>query len=150
MSVLTDQTAASGQRSLMITDAPGLDKTYNPHFMYRGMNYKQGRVVNAFHLATMHRMADLATALGKDEEAREARTRARNTDAEFQRQLFDPQRGLYRDGIGTDHVSLHANLFPLAGLQTAETKVVVDAGDHTEKDLLIRLPDNGHDLLLVA
>ena len=37
-----------------------------------------------------------------------------STLAAFQQQLFDPQSGLYRDGVGTGHTSLHANLFPLA------------------------------------
>ena len=28
--------------------------------------------------------------------------------------MFDPRRGIYVDGIGSSHASLHANLFPLA------------------------------------
>ena len=28
--------------------------------------------------------------------------------------MIDPTTGTYRDGIDTDHRSLHANLFPLA------------------------------------
>ncbi|MFA7493997.1 MAG: alpha-L-rhamnosidase C-terminal domain-containing protein, partial [Proteiniphilum sp.] len=32
----------------------------------------------------------------------------------FNRYLFDNKRGVYIDGIGTDHASLHANMFPLA------------------------------------
>jgi hypothetical protein len=71
-------------------------------------------VVNAFHLAALSRMAELALALGKVEEAEAYEARAQKTHAEFQRRLFDPQRGLYLDGVGTDHISLHANLFPLA------------------------------------
>lgn len=71
-------------------------------------------VVNAFHLAAMKRMAQLARALGKDKEADDFDSRVRRTRAEFQRQLFDSQSGLYRDGIGTDHSSHHANFFPLA------------------------------------
>ncbi len=71
-------------------------------------------VVNAFHLEAMKRMAQLARALGKDDEAGDFESRARSTHGEFQRQLFDSQTGLYRDGIGTDHSSHHANFFPLA------------------------------------
>ena len=42
--------------------------------------------------------------------------------------LFDPARGLYRDGEGTDHASVHANLFPLAfGLVPAEHAAGVSA-----------------------
>jgi hypothetical protein len=32
---VTEETAASGKRSLKITDAPGLQYTYNPHFCYK-------------------------------------------------------------------------------------------------------------------
>jgi len=71
-------------------------------------------VVNAFHLAAMKRMAELALALGEVDEAEEFGAHARRTHAQFQRRLFDSERGLYRDGVNTDHISLHANLFPLA------------------------------------
>jgi hypothetical protein len=71
-------------------------------------------VVNAFHLRALALMADLAAALGREAEAAEYRERERSGRAAFQRALFDPARGLYRDGEGTDHVSAHANLFPLA------------------------------------
>ncbi len=71
-------------------------------------------VVNAFHLAALKRMAKLALAIGRLDEAEEYEARLRNTHAEFQKRLFDSERGLYRDGVNTDHISLHANLFPLA------------------------------------
>jgi hypothetical protein len=78
-------------------------------------------VVNAFHLRALALMADLAAALGREAEAAGYRAREREARAAFQRALFDPARGLYRDGEGTDHVSTHANLFPLAfGLVPAE------------------------------
>jgi hypothetical protein len=32
----------------------------------------------------------------------------------FNQHFFDKNRGIYIDGIGTDHASLHANMFPLA------------------------------------
>ncbi|HEX6494770.1 MAG TPA: family 78 glycoside hydrolase catalytic domain [Acidobacteriaceae bacterium] len=71
-------------------------------------------VVNAFHLRAIEYMRRLALALGKQNDADEFARRERSTLAAFQQQLFDPQSGLYRDGVGTDHTSLHANLFPLA------------------------------------
>jgi hypothetical protein len=46
--LVTDATAAGGKKSLKITDAPGLAQSYNPHYVYRGMNYQDGRVVNTF------------------------------------------------------------------------------------------------------
>lgn len=48
--LVTDETAASGKHSLKITDAEGLKNAFNPHYVYRGMNYDQGRVRNSFDL----------------------------------------------------------------------------------------------------
>jgi hypothetical protein len=75
---------------------------------------KVNTVVNAFHIRALALMAELADALGRSGEAARYRARGRQARDAFQRALFDPARGLYRDGEGTDHVSLHANLFPLA------------------------------------
>jgi hypothetical protein len=47
---VTDQTASTGKQSLKITDAPGLEHGYNPHFYYSGMNYQVGQVRNRFDL----------------------------------------------------------------------------------------------------
>jgi hypothetical protein len=71
-------------------------------------------VVNAFHLRSLALMAELARALNKEKDVEEFNRREQTTRAVFQQTLFDPVRGLYRDGIGTEHTSLHANLFPLA------------------------------------
>lgn len=80
-------------------------------------------VVNAFHLHALKEMSELAQALGKKEEAAQFAERERSAQAAFQDKLFDPARGLYRDGIGTDHISEHANLFPLAfGLVPPESR----------------------------
>ena len=71
-------------------------------------------VVNAFHLRALGELAELASALGKAEEAKDFAARVVATRAKFQEVLFDEKRGIYRDGIGTDHASQHANFFPLA------------------------------------
>jgi alpha-L-rhamnosidase len=71
-------------------------------------------VVNAFHLRALALMADLAAALNRDADAAGYRARERATREAFERALFDRARGVYRDGEGTGHASLHANLFPLA------------------------------------
>ena len=71
-------------------------------------------VVNAFHLRALEEMSELAEALGKKEEAAKFSEQERTEQAIFQEKLFDLTRGLYSDGVGTDHTSLHANLFPLA------------------------------------
>ena len=78
-------------------------------------------VVNAFYLRSLKLMSEMATALGKQKEAAEYSAMATKTDAAFQRLLFDPAKGAYRDGEGTEHLSQHASLFPLAfGLVPAE------------------------------
>jgi hypothetical protein len=85
-------------------------------------------VVNAFHLRALALMAELAAALGRGAEAADYRARERSTRAAFQSALFDPARGVYRDGEGTDHASAHANLFPLAfGLVPADRAEAVAA-----------------------
>ena len=81
-------------------------------------------VVNAFHLRALAEMSELAEALGKTKEAGKFSEQERMELATFQKRLFDPVRELYRDGVGTDHVSLHANLFPLAfGLVPADKRL---------------------------
>ena len=78
------------------------------NYVFTGVN----TVVNAFHLRALMEMSELAQALGKKEEAAKFAERERSAQAAFQEKLFDPARGLYRDGVGTDHASEHANLFP--------------------------------------
>jgi alpha-L-rhamnosidase len=79
-------------------------------YVFTGVN----TVVNAFHLRALEEMRQLAEALGKTEEAAKFAEQETTAKSTFQAKLFDPARGLYHDGVGTDHASLHANLFPLA------------------------------------
>lgn len=91
-------------------------------------------VVNAFHIRALHCMAALAKALGKDAEAANYSLLETTALSSFTKVLYDEERGLYRDGEGTDHCSLHANLFPLAfGLVPKEyrseiTQWLIDRG----------------------
>jgi hypothetical protein len=48
--VVTDATAAQGRHCVQITDASGLEHTYNPHYVYRGISYKEGMIDNSFSL----------------------------------------------------------------------------------------------------
>jgi hypothetical protein len=83
-------------------------------------------VVNAFHLKAVADMADLAAALGKTDEEKQYRERHAKTGAVFQEKFFNAKTGLYRDGVGTDHSSIHANFFPLAfGLVPADKRAGV-------------------------
>jgi hypothetical protein len=83
-------------------------------------------VENAFHLRALADMADLARALHRDADAADYTAREQAGRIAFQKNFFDPVRGLYRDGADTGHASLHANLFPLAfGLVPAEHRTHV-------------------------
>ena len=84
---------------------------------------KVNTVVNAFHLRALEEMSQLAGVLGKTSEAAKFLNEENKAKAVFQEKLFDQARGVYRDGLGTDHASLHASLFPLAfGLVPPEQK----------------------------
>jgi alpha-L-rhamnosidase len=71
-------------------------------------------VVNAFHCYALKLMSRIAQALGHSEdEVRFARQAAlvANTMNDL---LFDHSRGVYVDGEGSSHASLHSNMFMLA------------------------------------
>ena len=71
-------------------------------------------VVNAFHIEAIEQMAEMAEAIGAKSDAELFAARAKLARASFQEKLFDEPEGVFRDGIGTDHSSVHANFFPLA------------------------------------
>lgn len=78
-------------------------------------------VANAFYYHALQKMAVLARALKRDDEARDLQDRARRVYESFNAKLFDEARGLYLDGEGSSHASLHGNMFPLAfGLVPAQ------------------------------
>lgn len=89
-------------------------------------------VVNAFHIRSLQMMADLAKAAGKGGEAAKYASMAAKAHQSFQKVLFVPGKGAYRDGHGTEHMSQHASLFPLAfGLVPVEYQGAVV--DHVQK-----------------
>ena len=94
-------------------------------FVFKPVN----TVVNAFYIRSLEMMSEMAAALGKNAEAAKYSAMATKAHASFQLLLFDRAKGAYRDGVGTDHSSQHASLFPLAfGLVPAEyVPAVVDA-----------------------
>jgi alpha-L-rhamnosidase len=71
-------------------------------------------VVNAFYYLTLLKMDDIATALGKPSEAAEYQERAVKIKSIFNTIFFDPTQGVYLDGEGAIHASLHANMMALA------------------------------------
>jgi alpha-L-rhamnosidase len=136
-----------------IVDWPGRERD---GYVFTSVN----TVVNAFRLRALEEMSQLAEALGKTKEAAKFSEQERTAQAAFQDKLFDPVRGLYRDGVGTNHASLHANLFPLAfGLVPADKRSKVAqwlagrgmAGSvYAAQYLLEALFENGEDSTALA
>jgi len=117
-----DGLLVSGERQIKRDDIVDWPVAERDGFVFKPVN----TVVNAFYLRSLALMAELATALGKPDEAVEYAAMEHQARAAFQEKLFDTARGLYRDGEGTDHASLHANLFPLAfGIVPAEHRAGV-------------------------
>ncbi|MGZ0657356.1 family 78 glycoside hydrolase catalytic domain [Coraliomargarita sp. W4R72] len=70
-------------------------------------------VVNAFHYRVCRNMADMAVALGHQDDASHYTKLAEQVYAAFNDKLYDSQTGLYLDGESVTHSSLHSNLFAL-------------------------------------
>ncbi len=70
-------------------------------------------VVNAFHTKALDRMARISEALGKKEDMARYRAAFEKTKMAINEKLV-ATTGLYVDGEGSKHSSLHANMFPLA------------------------------------
>ncbi len=71
-------------------------------------------VVNAFHAWNLKRLGQIAELLGKPEEAAAYRDQYARIVASLYRVCFDSRRGIFIDGEGSDHASLHANMIPAA------------------------------------
>lgn len=71
-------------------------------------------VVNAFYYHNMNIMAKFAKLLNKPNEALDFELRAAKVKKSINDKLFNTEKGYYVDGIGTEHASLHANMFLLA------------------------------------
>ena len=71
-------------------------------------------VVNAMYYGNMKIMAEFAGVLGKDKEKLDFERRAKKVKEAINQKLYNKAKGYYYDGIGTDHASLHANMFALA------------------------------------
>jgi hypothetical protein len=99
-----------------IVDWPGANfnrsktKGERDGFVFKDYN----TVINSFFYENMKIMAEFAKILGKTQEALDFEYRAAKAKKAVNEQMFDKERGIYVDGIGTDHASLHANMMPLA------------------------------------
>jgi len=79
-------------------------------FVFRPVN----TVINSFYYMNMVIMAEFARLLNKPEEKLDFELRAAKAKNAINEHLFVKDGGYYRDGIGTDHGSAHANMMPLA------------------------------------
>ena len=71
-------------------------------------------MVNCFFYQNMVIMAELAAALDKTADADHFEVMAAKVKQSVNARLFDEKRGVYVDGEGSTHASLHANMMPLA------------------------------------
>lgn len=71
-------------------------------------------VVNAYHYEAVKLMSRIAGVLGNKQDQQLYASEAERVKKQFNRLLLDPKKGYYKDGIDTDHSSLHANMFPMA------------------------------------
>ena len=112
-------------------------------FVYTDYN----AVVNALYYRTLLRLSDIAGVLeatrvipstvegshplpaapGYREDARRFAIEAEATRQAFEKAFFSPQTGLYKDGIDTDHCSLHTNMMSILCNLVPEERVAAVA-----------------------
>ena len=90
-----------------------------------GLNEKQGEtddfeftdintVVNAFHYRALFLMSQMAGHLNIKKDEGFFKTQAELVKKSFNKKLLDKKTGIYVDGEGSTHSSLHANMFAVA------------------------------------
>ncbi len=79
-------------------------------FVFKDIN----TVVNAYHYKALTALHQIAKVLGQTNDEQMFIQKAAKVKQSFNEKLLDKNKGIYVDGIGTDHSSLHANMFPLA------------------------------------
>jgi hypothetical protein len=79
-------------------------------FVFKDVN----TVVNAYHYQAVSQLTQIAKVLNQTDDEKQFAALALKLKTVFNEKLLDKKRGAYIDGIGTDHASLHANMFPVA------------------------------------
>ena len=80
-----------------------------------GFDFKKvNSVINAFYYYNLLQMADIANALGKTDDYNNFVTLSKKMRKRFNELFYDAEKGVYVDGEGSRHSSLHANMLPLA------------------------------------
>lgn len=85
-------------------------------------------VINALYYRNLEIMGEFARLLNRNNEAREYELMAVKVKKAINEKLVDPEKGIYLDGEGAGHSSLHANMMPLAFNMVPEENIpaVVD------------------------
>lgn len=84
---------------------------------------------NSFHYASLELLSRMAGAMGEKADSASYARQAAKVKASINRLFFDRKQGLYRDGIGTDSVSLYSGIFPVA-LGVAEPQMLGPIADY--------------------
>ncbi|MFI3302517.1 MAG: family 78 glycoside hydrolase catalytic domain [Rikenellaceae bacterium] len=71
-------------------------------------------VVNSFYYLTLTQMSEMANVIGKESDSKEFAHMAREVKESINTKLFDSTKGIYVDGEGSAHSSLHSNMLPVA------------------------------------
>ena len=83
-------------------------------------------VNNAFYYRSLQIMANIATAIGRQDDAANYTAMAAQVYKSYNKVLWNRKSQSYVDGVGTTHSSAHANFFPLAfGLVPAKRQAAV-------------------------
>ena len=78
------------------------------------MGVQYNTVVNLFHLRSLEIMSKVAAVLGNESDESKYRQRADSVRRAIVDRMFDPLLGVFVDGEGSTHSSLHANMIALA------------------------------------
>ena len=78
---------------------------------------KANAVVNAYYYMCLNKMTQIAAHLGRPVDASRFSARSARVYGSYQKAFFDEKRGIYVDGEGATHASVHANAIAVvAGL----------------------------------
>lgn len=90
-------------------DPDATDGGEDDGFVYTDYN----AVVNAYHFYACTLMAKIYKAIGIPDKQKELEAYSNRFKHLFNETFLDKERGIYKDGIGTKHSSLHSNMFAL-------------------------------------
>lgn len=83
-------------------------------------------VVNMLHFDILRKMSEIATVLGRNDDASYFLVRSEKVNTSIRNIFFSQKKGLFVDGEGGDHASLHSNMYALAfGVAPVESKAKI-------------------------